>query len=102
MISRSRFTVRWLMVAVAVLALLIWSVMVSMRWNDYRRRAEYHDSVANTLLGEIGNLQEQGGQADQVNMRREVMADEIRLARRCRRAMLRPWLPITSTPPEPE
>ena len=51
-VPRVRFTVRRMMVAVAVVAVVLGAVQTGWRWQDYRRRAAYHaQEMANLLAG---------------------------------------------------
>ena len=87
-----RFRVRTLMVAVAVVALLIWGAMMGSLSYDYYRRARVY------------SIQERGWRASAARGRlpaeftSECAEYFAQLTRKYRRAMWRPWLPV---PPDP-
>ena len=90
-LHRPHFTIRRLLVAVAVVALLIWPATLVMRREDYRRRADQHEDVMRTLSSELISLRRQGGQEGEARMKEGVLFEESRLAGVYRRAMDRPW-----------
>ena len=105
---RPRFTVRRLMVAVAIVAALVWSVTIAMRWVEYRRIAAHHEEVCDVLSGEIesltvqaegeksqGRLMKQRELEDFVRHREIALSEESRLAMKYRRAMNQPWRSVT-------
>jgi hypothetical protein len=44
-----KFTVRRLMISVAIMAILIWSTSLALRWLEYRRLAVKHEQVCDVL-----------------------------------------------------
>ena len=107
-----RWTVRRTMIAVAVMAVLVWSSIVAWRWFDYRRLAIHHENVRETLDGEILSLREQieeakskgsplpAGIEGQITERHKAIADQKRLADAYRQGMSQPWRKVRVRMPE--
>jgi hypothetical protein len=91
------------MVAVAVMAVLVWSSTLASRWLDYRDRALTHEHVCETLASEIDSFAAQiedaklSGRTISANIgfqlaeREKALVDERRLAEIYRRGMSQPW-----------
>jgi hypothetical protein len=113
-IPRFRFTVRRMMVAVAVVAVLSWLGSVGVRRAECRRLVRTHEELCRALSAEIGVFRGQLriGRSDDVLARvqlesaimerRPALNKEIALTERYRRAMRRPWLPVEPDPPPPK
>ncbi len=110
-LPRVRFTVRRMMVAVAILAIGFAALALGIRSEDYREKAEYA-AIWETYNAEL---------ADNMERHREAWAHigdvpvEIRIAKcgrlrdyyrdykqKYRRLARYPWLPVAPDPPEPE
>src|SRR5689334_5536829 len=101
---RARFSVRAMMIAVAVAALLLIGVVLWRRSEEYRRRAESHDSLLWSELpvavdeaaspGRLG-----GGLTVKGLLRRAKYHHDM--SRKYRRAAARPWHAVEPDPPEP-
>lgn len=127
---RPRFRVRWLMIGVAVAAILVWSLILTKRVVDYRRRAaEYRSSeelctmfVASgdrTLrqlewqlkgLGDEPGAKEQGEnlrrleieQRDQTDYARRRLEYYRAMRTKYDRAARAPWASVAVDPPPPD
>ena len=95
------------MVAVAVVAALIWSAMVATRSLEYRRLAIDRDETCRVLSGEIFSLSEQAEDAEwksaptlnhmaQITEHKKALVEAARAASVYRDRMWRPW-PGSST-----
>lgn len=85
---RARFTVRGLMIAVAVAGLICCA------WPLHRRRVEFlHVAEIEDAMAELGRLS---------SVRAEWIEYHRRLATKYRRAARYPWLSVEPDPPEPE
>jgi hypothetical protein len=93
-----RFRVHTLMIAVGVVAFLIWGAMMATRSYDYFRRAREY------------GLQERGWRRVAASAHRDQGMEEFRLqcveyfgqlAGKYRRAMWRPWMPVAPDPHAP-
>jgi hypothetical protein len=100
-----RFTVRRLMVAVAVVAALLWSSMLALRSLEYHRLAIDHQAIRVLLSAEIISLTEQADEAKSkgnptskllfdIGERKKALIEETRAASLYRERMWRPWHPI--------
>ena len=106
-LHRPRFTVRRLMITVAMLAVLLWSGMTGTRWAEYRRLAMHHENLSRVLSGEIEAFRRvlratppeavlARVQLDSAIMdRRRALDEELSQAERYRRVMQRPWLVVS-------
>jgi hypothetical protein len=113
-LPRVRFTVRRMMVAVAVVALLIYGGMVRRHrlslaaLCEVADRGVRHTGASYRLEDGIETLRTVktgGGRAltpAEVASRSRRAAYWVALGRKYERAALIPWLPISSDPPEPE
>lgn len=99
-----RFRVRTLMVAVGVVALLIWGTMMGLRSLDYAMRAKYYRDQARRWRSIAAR--------DRVNPARRARSIAVKwgpqiaefyapLVLKYRRAMWRPWRPVAPDPPAP-
>jgi hypothetical protein len=90
-----RFRVRTLMIAVSVVALVVWGAMMGTQSYDYYRRAsEYgaHERGWRDIAARKRQREEFSSQC----------ADYYeQLARKYRRAMWRPWMPVAPDPHAP-
>jgi hypothetical protein len=87
-----RFRVRTLMVAVVVVALLVWGAMMGSRSYDYYRRARVYGTQERgwrAIAARDGQWAEFGSECA------EYFAQ---LAGKYRRAMWRPWMPVAPDP----
>lgn len=100
-----RFTIRRLMLAVAIVAALLWSSMMTMRSLEYWRLAIHHEEICWVLSSEIGSLAEQAEEArlegisdlnytSRMNERKKALVDESRAASVYRGRIWRPWRKI--------
>jgi hypothetical protein len=87
-----RFRLRMLMLAVAVVALLVWSAMMGLRSYEYFRRAREYGTQER---GWRESAARNPGMAEFGSQCAEYFAE---LSRKYRRAMWRPWSPV---PPDP-
>ena len=110
-----RFTVRRLMVAVAVISVLLTAGIVGRRWMDFSRRARSHAAQAWGYSLEAGNsyqlayddIRSGNGEASARESAEEgatwhglaLYHDALR--RKYERAMWRPWSPVAPDPPPP-
>jgi hypothetical protein len=102
---RMRFTVRRLMVAVAIVAMLLIGVVLWRRSEEYRRQAESHDlllwselPVAVDEAASPGRLG--GGLTVRGLLRRAKYHHDM--GRKYWGAAAYPWLTVAPDPPEPE
>jgi hypothetical protein len=110
---RIRFSVRWMMIAVAVVALLIYGGMVRRHrlslaaLCEVADRGGRHTGASYRLEDGIETLRtvKTGAPAltpAEVEGRRRRSAYWVALGRKYERAALIPWLPVSRDPPEPE
>jgi hypothetical protein len=91
-LPRVRFTVRRMMVAVAVLSLLIgWGIESGRREGRFRTAARVH------WLASFGRAPDGPGQVTEAGLRWH-----DRMAEKYDRAARYPWLPVEPDPPEPK
>jgi hypothetical protein len=97
-----RFRVRTLMIAVSVVALLVWVAMMGTQSYDYYRRARLY-SIQERLWREHAQRDLGQGATRTIAARWGLqIADYYApLARKYRRAMWRPWLPVAPDPHAP-
>jgi hypothetical protein len=87
---RPRFTVRRLMVAVAIFGVLLSvHVWINRRHSDFRHNRDKHVRIA------LSEYEKEGRKTPKFNHHWEI-------AGKYARASLRPWLPVAPDPPEPE
>lgn len=97
-----RLTVRHLLVAVAIAAVVFWSAILARRTLEYRRLAAHHEGICRTPRGEIQNLTgdleaaNRNGTAapgleDQIRMHKDALAEEERASALFRERTWRPW-----------
>jgi hypothetical protein len=104
---RVRFTVRSLMVVVAVVALSIWAKLQLDARSTYFRQlvARYYDkryaAAAFGYSGPGGAIMEARLKADEVR-RAKASAYYSNLIQKYERAARYPWLPVASDPPKPD
>jgi hypothetical protein len=97
-LPRLRFTVRRMMVAVAVVALVLGAVALGVRSGEFRNRARYHEVMAaSPLLG----VKPAPPVFDPVRYTPKWSAYHARLKRKYERAARRPWLFVAPDPPLP-
>lgn len=92
---RPHFRVRTLMLAVGAVALLIWGTMMGTRSSDYYRRAREYGA------NERGWREIAARNRGWASFGSQCAEYYAQLARKYRRAMWRPWMPITPDPPAP-
>ena len=96
-----RFRVRTLMIAVGVVALLIWGAMMGTRSYVHSRLARIYGDRERQLRAMV--VRDRGMPARSRSITAvwgPQMADDLAwLARRHRRAMWRPWMPVAPDPP---
>jgi hypothetical protein len=115
-LPRVRLTVRWLMIAVAIVALIVFCEQTRRRWLDYRARYEDYEFFAREMrasaehprLGLCG-MGGQLGERELAELLLEEAESSLRYAAyfdamraKYDAAMRRPWLPVAPDPPEPE
>lgn len=93
-----RFRVRALMIAVGVMALLTWGAMMGTRWYiHYRLAREY--GIQERSWRELA-VRDRGNPRSIAAKYGLQIADYLAsLARKHRRAMCRPWIPVPPDPP---
>lgn len=99
---RVRFTVRSMMVGVAIGGLLLG--LGTWLWHrsvQFRGVAEYHNRLALESLGRGYEVDPSGGTVH-VSVRTPRSDYHDRRMRKYRQAAARPWLPVESDPPEPD
>jgi hypothetical protein len=96
-LPRFRVRVRTLMLAVAVVALLVWGAMMGTQSYDYYRRAREYGANERGWR-EIAARKRGSSMARFASECAEYFAP---LARKYRRAMWRPWMPVAPDPPAP-
>ena len=98
---RVRFTVRWTMVAVAVVGLLLASAIMLRRSREFGSRAEEQADFEAGSLEYADDARGERGDRQRVE-RGELMATYHRgLKLKYERAARFPWLPVAPDPPEP-
>ncbi len=96
-----RFTIRRLMVAVAVVALALGFEVTRRRRGAFRELARINENSAWVLRSELSESDEPGPHGDLARMRR--LADHCDAMRqKYARAARYPWLPVAADPPAPE
>ena len=98
---RVRYTIGRMMVAVAIVATLVWTAMLMIRSLEYRRLALDREETCRVLSDEIASLAERarsrGAPADDllvgIGDRKKALADESRAASVYRDRTWRPWSP---------
>lgn len=90
-----RFRVRTLMIAVGVLALVIWAAMMAARSYDYYRLAREYSA------NERGWREIAAREPGSPEFRRECVEYFAQLTAKYRRAMWRPWMPVAPDPHAP-
>jgi hypothetical protein len=90
-----RFRVRTLMIAVGVVALLVWGAMMGIRSYDYYLRARRYDLEERVWRRTTA----EGRWRVEIGLERADYFAE--LSRKYRRAMWRPWLPVAPDPHAP-
>jgi hypothetical protein len=101
-LPRVRFTVRRMMSLVAFVALLVWLASVATRWIDCRSRALHQEELARVLSIEKLAIRNQGASEGEVKSVEVAIAEAVEQARRYRRGMQRPWLPVEPYPRMPK
>jgi hypothetical protein len=102
-LPRTRFTIRRMMVVVAVFALLLGAVAIVRRQAHLQRLADYHAKMAWQLQSSHGTVIRPNGAFVHVPLTPQRLADYHEdLARKYERAARYPWLPVEPDPPEPE
>ena len=89
------FRVRTLMIAVGIVALIVWGGMMSVRSYDYYRRAREYGTQERGWR----RIASQGG--GDTKFASECTEYFTLLTAKYRRAMWRPWLPVAPDEPEP-
>ena len=89
---RARFTVRWMMVAVAIVAMGAATSGLFARREEYQRRALTHELLAYFLRRGCSNIAPQPSRAS--------YHEELQL--KYERAARFPWLAVEPDPPEPD
>ena len=93
---RVQFRLRWLMAAVAIVALALGARIA------LRRRAESFAARSAFLYEEWVAVFSIRGDAGDTPERRRRLGHIAALRKKYKRAALRPWLPVAPDPPEPE
>ena len=101
---RVRFTLRWQMIAVAVVCI---AMAYGARWSAYQQRADRYDHQADAVQEFAREITRQSGGCgswvfngkspedfSKVVVARRLMSDE------CRRAAWRPWVVLSPEPPD--
>jgi hypothetical protein len=98
-----RFSVRTLMLAVVVVALLVWGGMVGMRWYVYYTLATTYGTYEREWR-EMA-VRDRGIPASSRSVAAkwgpQIAEYYAPLAQKYRRAMWRPWIPVAPDPPAP-
>ncbi len=91
------------MIDLAIVALIIWSVQIALRWHHYRQRLSMHGELVYALTNEIEALTRQAENARaagaspgsdpvrDVRARKLVLDRELKHVGRLREAMNHPW-----------
>jgi hypothetical protein len=97
------FRVRTLMLAIALLALLVWGALMGTRAYDYGRLAREYGFLERTWRQHAVRDRAIPGRGRSVAAvwGPEIAAYYAPLARKYRRAMWRPWDPVAPDPPAP-
>jgi hypothetical protein len=101
-LPRLRFTIRAMMVTVATVTPHVWTANAAWRWVDCRSRALQQEELARVLSIEMVAIRKQGASEGEVKGVQGEIAEAVRQARRYRRGMERPWLPIEPNPSQPK
>lgn len=101
---RVRFSVRWMMAAVAAAALVCMPIVVIRRYYVYRNRASHHYRMVGPWFSHF--TPQENAYFRQLAVRRGRMSPERQLwhqamQEKYRRAAERPWLSVPADPPEP-
>lgn len=94
-LSRVRFTVRRMMIAVAIVAAMMGWFALQRRAERFQQRAALHGREAE----EIQDYREMGIDEPLLNKR---LAYHTEMRRKYDRGVLYPWLPMAPDPPEPK
>jgi hypothetical protein len=109
---RVRFTVRRLMVAVAIVALAFG--VGTMRWRQLtlRAKADHHERIEREQGGKQRAIEDLARAANTPELAAQMRGDKAvhariegyhaRLKEKYRQLSARPWLPVAPDPPEPE
>jgi hypothetical protein len=91
------------MVAVGVVALLVWGAMMGSRSYDYYRLARYYGDQERGWREIAARDRGNPARARSVGViwGRKIAEYYAPLARKYRRAMWRPWMPVAPDPPAP-
>ena len=106
--ARLRFKLRWLMVAVAVVALGVWGERMRRASSAYREQAEFYRYLLTTprnnpSTSEGASVAEKSLDiATEVARERRLMHYIEAMLAKYEHAARRPWLPVEPDPPEPE
>jgi Tfp pilus assembly protein PilE len=105
-LPQSRFTIRRMMVAVAIVACLLAAAMAYRSYEGNRRiakfeaRANYHAMM--DLMTRVERYGPTGaGYNDHIHVRTPRNDFHILMHKKYERAALNPWLPVAPDPPEP-
>jgi hypothetical protein len=103
-----RFTVRQLMIAVAIVAVLALAFMVAMRMSSraaaYRYMVRYHRQHERTSVIAVRDQQsgqEIAGPEELDRLTRTKTAYHAAMRRKYEQAVVRPWITIADDPPDP-
>jgi hypothetical protein len=114
-LPRIRFTIKWMMIAVACMAFLTVGGQTVWRWLDYRgqyrqyaeferisREQSLHPQVGVCALMEYDEDTLRSLGAASARYSRQLADHYLQLSEKYALAMSRPWLPVTPDPPTPE
>src|SRR3954469_24445016 len=97
-VPRVRFTVRRMMVAIAVIAMLLCGAMMGKRWVGCYRRASLY-AAGERQWREMAARDRGDPRSIAATWGPQIAEDYAQLARKYRRAMWRPWSPVAPDPP---
>jgi hypothetical protein len=117
-LPRLRFTIRWLMVAVAVMATLLMAEKMRRAWHERSLKAAEYAAEAKSWSDDASKVESMmvrpRSRSDAASRQRLAELGEVarnyrdhersnwELASKYARAAARPWLPIERDPPEPK
>jgi hypothetical protein len=117
-LPRARFTIRWLMVAVAGAAILLTAEKLRRVWRERSLKAAEYAAEAKSWSDDASKVERMmvkpRSRSDAASRQRLADLDDVarnyrdhersyrELASKYDRAAARPWLPIESDPPEPK
>jgi hypothetical protein len=100
-VPRVRFTVRRMMIAVAVSAAVIWGVILWQRASFYRWKARYHARMERSSIIAVIEGRKSAAPGELADLSRIRAAHHAALRRKYEHAAARPWEYVPSDPPDP-